>query len=109
MQLPPDIRPDERLLVLGFPDAELLTRLARSVPQGLLVVMGEHDAVRETRRLAAHLDNVMCVPGTPDEIPWRDGFFSRALDLVRNWPDAARVESEIRRVTTGGPQSSEEG
>ncbi len=65
----------------------------------MVVAIGEADAVREARRQAAGLDNVMFVPGSPDELPWGDGFFSRVIDLVGSWPDPERVRREVARVT----------
>ncbi len=99
MNLPAGIRPDERLLVLGMLEADAVAALARVVTEGLLVVMAEGDAVYEARKAARDLDNVMVVPGTPDELPWRDGFFTRVVDTVGKWPDEEKVRREVQRVT----------
>jgi hypothetical protein len=100
MQLPADIRPDERLLILGIPPLEMLETLSRCIPKGLVVALGEEESVREARKAAVRFENVTCVPGSPEQIPWRDGFFTRVLDLVGHWPDSARVRNEIQRVTS---------
>jgi hypothetical protein len=99
--MPPaaNIRPDERILILGAPAAEEAAALARSVPQGLIVVLADDDAVRAARKSLVSFLNVMCVPGSPLEIPWRDGFFSRVIDVVGRWDNPERVASECLRVT----------
>ena len=99
MELPPGIRPDERLLVLGIPEPDQVGVLARTVAGGLVVLMAEGESVYAARAAARDFDNVMVVPGTPDELPWREGFFTRVIDTVGNWPEADKVRNEIERVT----------
>jgi hypothetical protein len=101
MELPAGIRPDERILILGVPAPSFVLAVAQRLSEGLVVVIGNADAVCEARKATSHLDNAMFVPGTPDELPWRDGFFTRVIDTVGTWPDAERVLSEISRVTKG--------
>ena len=97
--MPADVRPDERILILGAPAAEEAAELARSVPQGLVVVLADDAAVRVARKALVSFLNVMCVPGSAHEIPWRDRFFSRVIDVNGNWEDPARVANECVRVT----------
>jgi len=104
MELPPGIRPDDRLLVLGVLEPDQVGALARALSRGLVVLMAEGESVYAARRAARDLDNVMVVPGTPDELPWRDGFFTRVIDMVGNWPDGDRVRNEIKRVTAAPSQ-----
>ena len=59
-------------------------------------------------RALCDLENVMVVPGTPDELPWRDGFFTRIIDTVGNWPEAEKVRRELERVTSGRTASPKE-
>jgi hypothetical protein len=96
---PTTLHPDERLLFLGIPEQAVIAETAARLPNGLIVAFGDAEQVREARRSARDLENVMFVPATPDEIPWPDGFFTRVIDLIRRWPSPERVESEIRRVT----------
>jgi hypothetical protein len=96
---PADLRPDDRVLLLGIPDPRVIAEAAARLSQGVLVALGEEERVREARRAARDLHNVMFVPGTPDEIPWDDGFFTRVVDLVGHWPSPDRVRLEIERVT----------
>jgi len=99
MELPPGIRSDDRLLVLGIPEPDQVGVLARTVSGGLVVLMAQGESVYAARRAARDLDNVMVVPGTPDQLPWRDGFFTRVIDTVGDWPEADKVRNEIERVT----------
>jgi hypothetical protein len=101
---PAQLRPDDRVLLIGIPDFAVIAECARRLERGILVAMGEDEAVRQARKAARHLENVMFVPGAPDEIPWRDGFFTRVIDLVGDWPEPERVRSEIARVTTPAPK-----
>ncbi len=99
MTLPDGIHPDERILILGIPEPATVSALAGSLPEGLLVAIGEDSAVREARKSAQQFDNVMFVPGEPDELPWRDGFFTRVIDLAGNWLNPDKVRAEVQRVT----------
>jgi hypothetical protein len=99
MKLPDGIHPDERILLLGIPEPALISSLASSLTGGLLVAVGDETAVREARKAAHLLDNVMFVPGTPDDLPWRDGFFTRVIDVMGGWPDPDKVRLESERVT----------
>lgn len=101
---PAELLPDDRLLFLGIPDFAIIAECARRLEQGIVVAMGEDDAVREARKAGRDLENVMFVPGAPDEIPWSDGFFTRVIDLVGSWPEPDRVRSEIARVTMPAPK-----
>ena len=96
---PTELHPDERVLFLGIPQHSVIAEAAARLPQGLIVAFGDSEQVREARRAARELDNVMFVPSMPDEIPWPDGFFSRVVDLVGKWPSPDRVQMEIQRVT----------
>jgi hypothetical protein len=99
MEIPAGIRPEDRVLLLGIPGVEVVVAIARSLHRGLLVAIGEDDAVRLARMAACDLDNVMFVPGAPDELPWQDGFFTVVIDTVGRWPDPEKVRREIARVT----------
>ena len=99
MRIPDDIRPDERILILGIPVPDAVAAMARILSDGALVVMAEGDALYEARRAAREFDNVMFVPGSPDDLAWRDGFFTRVVDIVGNWENPGKVQREIQRVT----------
>ena len=99
MTIPDGIRPDERILILGIPEPALIAELARLLTGGLLVAIGAATDVGPARKAAREFDNVMFVPGTPGELPWRDGFFTRVIDMGAAWPNPERVAREIQRVT----------
>jgi|ERR1017187_5367830 Methyltransferase domain len=105
MEIPAGIRPDDRVLLLGIPEAAVVEAIARSLSRGLLVAIGEDDAVRSARKAARDLDNVLFVPGAPDELPWRDGFFTVVIDTAGKWPDPDKVRREIARVTAAGGEA----
>ena len=95
-----DFAPDDKVLYLGIPDSPVIRAAASRLTRGLLVAIDGPEKVRLSRREFRDLPNVMFVPGTPDEIPWRDGFFTRVIDYRNgNWPDPPKVAAEIARVT----------
>jgi hypothetical protein len=95
-----DFAPDDKVLYLGIPDPAVVREAAARITRGVLVAIGDAEQVRASRREFRDLPNVMFVPGTPDEIPWRDGFFTRVIDTRDgNWPDPAKVAAEVARVT----------
>src|SRR5262245_55748149 len=82
-----EIRPNERILFLEISDIAVIIDFARRAPNGAVVGLGDADGVRGARRAAADLDNVMFVPATPDDIPWRDGFFTLVVETRAAGPD----------------------
>ncbi len=96
-----DLAPDDKVLSLGIPDSALVRAIAARLSRGVLVALDESEAVRAARREFRDLTNVMFVPGTPDEIPWQDGFFTRVVD-TRNgeWARPQNVAAELKRVST---------
>src|SRR5690242_13927079 len=90
---------DDKVLYLGIPDAATVRAAAARLSRGILVAMDGAAKVREARREFRDLSNVMFVPGTPDEIPWQDAFFTRVIDTHDgDWPDPQRVAAEVKRV-----------
>lgn len=96
MALPDGIRADERVLFLGIPAPEVIREWAARLERGLIVVLAED--IHEARRVHAALENVMFVPGTAEEIPWQDAFFTRVIDT--EGPRGDRAAREIARVTS---------
>jgi hypothetical protein len=95
-----DFAPDDKVLYLGIPDSAVIRAAATRLTRGVLVAIDDAEKVRLSRREFRDLPNVMFVPGTPDEIPWRDGFFSRVIDTrAGDWPNPQRIAAEIERVT----------
>lgn len=101
-----DLKPDDKVLILGIPEAEFVRDAAARLMHGMLVVIGDDEAVGAARREFRELVNVMCMPGSPDEIPWHDGFFTRVIDTRAGaWPNPDRVAAEISRVLASGSGS----
>ena len=75
-----------------------LCLLANEVTGGLIVVLVSDELVRAGRRDHAGQENVMFVPGSAEDIPWRDGFFTQVLDPLGEWEGSEKAQSEIRRV-----------
>ncbi len=93
---------DDRVLVVNCGHGEAARRLAALAANGLVVGIDKTDeAVREARRQAAAIDNVMFALGAPEEIPWRENYFSLVLcnPPVEDWKRAA---AEVFRVTAPG-------
>ncbi len=88
----------DRILFLYIPPATILAELSGQVRS--IVCLGSRDEVHENRKAAAHLENVMLMAATLDEIPWRDGYF--------NWIVGPAVDEnttagrEVQRVLAAG-------
>lgn len=90
----------DRVLFLTIPEFAVLEALSERLPQGIVVCLGERDAVYEHRRRGAHLENVMFVAAGPDEVPWQDGFFNWVSD--DGAPNELGVYREVLRVLAPG-------
>jgi len=93
--LKPDLKPDDRVLILSLANREFLQELAATLAGGLLVGIGTPDDVYEARRALANADNVMFHPAEPEQIPWREAYFTVVIAPPTLSPQA---EKEIRRV-----------
>jgi len=94
-----DFAPDDKVLYLGIPDSAVIRAAAARLTRGILVAMDDAARVRAARREFHDFTNVMFVPGLPDEIPWKDGFFTRVVDSrAGDWPNPQRVAAELKRV-----------
>jgi len=78
---PAELRPDERILLLGIPEPEVIAGMAGRLTGGLLVAMGDPVEVRSARAAARDFDNVMFVVFDGPHRPWPDDFFTRIIDL----------------------------
>ena len=92
--------PDDRVLFLAIPEISVIREMAAGLERGLIVVLGSDDEVRAARRECTGLENVMLVPATPDDIPWRSGFFTQVIDPRGQWPDPEKVAREVARVSS---------
>ena len=90
-----DLKPDDRVLILSIAGLEFLSELADRLPDGLLVGIGTPDEVAAARRALAEAENAMFHAASPEEIPWRDSYFTVVL---APGPLKGLAEDEIRRV-----------
>jgi len=97
-----EVRADERVLLLTVPPSGLVAALSRRLERGIVVALGEREAVHSARRALREYRNVMFHPGTPTEIPFEDGFFTRIIDFSGGWHEPERVAGEIARALAPG-------
>jgi hypothetical protein len=90
-----DLAPSDQVLLLDVTDLELVAAVARHLTNGLVVGLGDPDFVFLARRATRDLDNVMFHSTTPDEIPFRDGFFTV---IVCGATGEAGLSREAQRV-----------
>ena len=96
-----DLTPTDNVLDVGCGAGWLLRTLAASCYDGRVIGMDVADEmVRHARKNCADLENVMVVPGSSDDIPWDNSFFSKAISVesAYYWPAPARGIAEIFRV-----------
>ena len=97
-----EVHAGDRVLHLGCGDGAATRDFARRASSGLaLGVDLSDDTVRLARRLSVEIENLMFITGSPEQVPWQEGFFSLVVaeaPLV-DWTRAAR---EIFRVTAPG-------
>jgi SAM-dependent methyltransferase len=99
------LQPDENVLDVGCGSGWLVRRIASQVTEGRVIGMDISDEmVRHARRAVTDLDNVMCVVGSVEEIPWEPNFFTGVVSVesAYYWPDPARGLREIFRVLGEG-------
>ena len=90
-----ELKPDDRVLILSITGLEYLSDLAGRLTDGLLVGLGSLDEVSTARRALASAENVMFHSASPEEIPWRDAYFTIVIAPPQQ---SALAEKEIRRV-----------
>ena len=94
-----ELKPDDRVLIISLTGLEFLIELAGRLPDGVLVGIGTVDDVAAARRALASAEHVMFHPALPEEIPWRDAYFTAVLTPA---PESPQAEREIRRVLAPG-------
>ena len=95
----PTLAPDDRVLFLAIPEITVIREMAAELERGLIVALGTDDQIRAARRECVDLENVMWLVATPDDIPWRSGFFTRIIDPIGEWLESEKVATEVERVS----------
>ena len=99
------LTPADSVLDVGCGAGWLLRLLAERVTEGRVVGMDVSDEmIRHARRNCADLPQVMAVPGSVDEIPWENEFFTKVISVESSyyWPHPAAGLREIFRVVRPG-------
>jgi SAM-dependent methyltransferase len=99
------LTPADSVLDLGCGAGWLLRLLAEQVTEGRVVGLDVSDEmVRHARRNCAAYPQVMAAPGSVDEIPWEDAFFTKVISVesAYYWPSPAAGLREIFRVLRPG-------
>jgi len=95
----------DSVLDIGCGAGWLLRLLAERVTEGRVVGLDVSDEmIRHARRTCADFPQVMAVPGTVDEIPWEDAFFTKMISVesAYYWPSPTAGLREIFRVLRPG-------
>lgn len=99
------LRPDDRVLDLGCGTGWATRRLARLVPQGEVVGIDVADEMlRRAEQASQGFKNVRYVWGSAENIPAKDGAFTKILSVESfyYYADQGRALDEVRRVIASG-------
>jgi len=97
-------RADDRVLLLAIPSQADLAAIARVLMSGVLVALGTADEVDEARRSMSDFENVMFIEASPEQIPWREAYFSKILVPPHLESLLPQITSELHRVLAPGGQ-----
>lgn len=97
-------RSDDRVLLLAIPSRADLAAIARVLMSGVLVALGTGDEVDEARRSMADFENVMFIDASPEQIPWREAYFSKILVPPHLELLLPQITTELHRVLAPGGQ-----
>ncbi len=98
----PQFRADDRVLLLAIPSQHELAALARLLMRGVLVALGTREEVDQARAALADFDNTMFLEGRPDQIPWRESYFSKILVPPHMESILRSAAPELHRVLAPG-------
>ena len=94
----PAFRSDDRVLLLAIPSRTDLALIARVLLGGVLVALGDAEEVDAARQSMAEFDNVMFLNASPEQIPWRDAFFTKILVPPQFETLMPHIAGELHRV-----------
>ena len=99
------LSPDERILDLGCGDGWTCRLLSPLAPEGAVVGIDIADEmIAIARGRSIELDNILFAPGSAEEIPWAEDYFTRVLSVesAYYWHSPEKAAGEIFRVTAWG-------
>jgi hypothetical protein len=98
------LAPGSRLLVVAVErcTAEQLRAWAAAVVPGVLIGVGTPAGVRAARAALKELEHVLFTPGSRDEIPWQEAYFTHVFDASPDSGGAAETSPELLRVLAAG-------
>lgn len=96
------LRSDDRVLLLAIPSEADLAAISRVLMNGVLVALGDRDEVDRARQSMADFENVMFVDASPEQIPWREAYFSKILVPPHLESLLPSIAPELHRVLAPG-------
>jgi arsenite methyltransferase len=99
------LAPTDNVLDVGSGSGWLSRRIAKMVPEGLVVGMDISDEmIRVAKRNGVDQENLRFITGEVAEIPWEPNFFAHAISVesAYYWPNPAAGAKEIHRVLRRG-------
>ena len=100
-----DLQSDDNVLDIGCGSGWLSRLIAERVRECRVVGIDVSDEmVRRARKASVEHGQVMFVPGSVDEIPWDNSFFTKVISVesAYYWPQPAQGVREIFRVLREG-------
>ena len=94
----PALRSDDRVLLLAIPSRADLAVIARVLMGGVLVALGNAEEVDAARQSMADFENVMFLNASPEQIPWRDAYFTKILVPPHLASLLPHIAPELHRV-----------
>jgi hypothetical protein len=98
------VKADDRVLLLGIPPTNELTSIARALINGVVVALGDRDEVRAGCAAMAEFTNVMFLEALPDQIPWREAYFTKIVVPPHLETLLPHAGAELHRVLAPGGQ-----
>jgi hypothetical protein len=97
-----NFRQDDRVLLLAIPSRNELAGIARVLTSGVLVAVGTREEVDSARASMVEFENVMFIEARPDQIPWREAYFTKIIVPVHLEPVVEPAGAELRRLLAPG-------